>query len=211
MSRGRAVWAFVSLLLLGSALGASSAAAQTSRPEITRIDFQGNEVFSDSELRAAIVNRQTECKQVVLQPLCWAGVDDAVDRRFLHPRELPQDIQRLEVYYRLRGFRDVVVDTVLVREGGAVKINFTIAEGDPVVVRSLDIFGLEEIEVPGVLANLPLRVGGPLSFLDVQAVKQFLAKASDEEVQKAEAALQDLEDQLTAPVAPAPKPEGGAR
>jgi outer membrane protein assembly factor BamA len=154
--------------------GAMPALAQTSRPEITRIRFEGNRVFDDDDLRSAIYNRETECKQLVLQPFCWAGVEAAIDRRYLQPREVPLDALRLQAYYWLRGYREASVDTTVVRDDGTVGIEFRIDEGEPVLVDELEVFGLEEIDVPGVASNLPLSVGAPLSAIRIEAVKDTL-------------------------------------
>ena len=149
------------------------ASAQTSRPEVLRIDFHGNRVFDESDLRGAIFNQETTCRPILLlnPPLCWLGVDWAVERSYLQPRELPLDALRLQAYYWLRGYRDAAVDTALVRNDGTVEIDFFIEEGEPVLVESLDISGLGEVETPGILDDLPLEVGDPLSAIELEAVK----------------------------------------
>jgi outer membrane protein assembly factor BamA len=162
------------LALVGGLVGAMPAQAQTSRPEITRIRFEGNRVFDDDDLRSAIYNRETECKQLVFQPLCWMGVEAALDRRYLQPREVPLDALRLQAYYWLRGYRDAAVDTALVRDDGTVGIEFRIDEGEPVLVGRMEVFGLEDLDIPGVASDLPLRVGDPLSAIRMEAVKDTL-------------------------------------
>ncbi|HSG46652.1 MAG TPA: BamA/TamA family outer membrane protein, partial [Longimicrobiales bacterium] len=77
-------------------------------------------------------------------------------------------------YYWLRGYRDAAVDTALVRHDGTVEVDFTVTEGEPVLVDSLGFFGLEELNVPGVLSDLPLEVGDPLSAIRMEAVKDTL-------------------------------------
>lgn len=172
MSRGHALFGLATALLL--AAGATGLGAQTSRPEITRIDIEGNRVFSDRALKGALANKATSCKEVLLAPLCWLGMEAALDRRFLQPRELPLDALRLQAYYWLRGYREVVVDTTVSRRDSEVEIDFRVAEGQPVRVDSLGFSGLAELEVPGVLSDLPLQVGDPLSAIRIEAVKDTL-------------------------------------
>lgn len=89
------------------ALTAGPAQAQTDRPEVTSLDLRGNRVFSDDSLRAAIVNRSTECRLPGI--VCALGID-LRRRNYLQPRELPLDVLRLEYYYRQRGYREAQVD-----------------------------------------------------------------------------------------------------
>lgn len=160
------------LVLLGGMGGASPAHAQTNRPEVTRIEFTGNQVFDDDALKAAIANRESGCRLIPL--FCWFGIDAARDRRYLQPRELPLDATRIQAYYLLRGYREVEVDTALVRDNGTVGIEFRIREGEPVLVEQMEVAGLEEVEVEGLQDDLPLAVGDPLSAIQIQAVKDTL-------------------------------------
>lgn len=163
----------LALVLLGSA-GVRPALAQTSRPEITDIRFHGNRVFGDDRLANAIQNRETSCKQWVLSPFCWAGMDFALDRRYLEPAELPRDVLRLQAYYWLRGYREAQVDTTVNRRDGRVAVDFDITEGEPVLVESLDVLGAEGVDAPGLVTDLPLEVGDPLSAIRIEAVKDTL-------------------------------------
>lgn len=172
MTRGAGVLLLAAVLSVAAA--PSGLNAQTSRPEITRIGIEGNRVFGDRALKGAIANRATSCKEVLLQPLCWAGVEAALDRRYLQPRELPLDALRLQAYYWLRGYREAVVDTAVHRLDGTVEIDFQVTEGDPVLVDSLAFSGLDRLDVPGVLSDLPLEPGDPLSAIQVEAVKDTL-------------------------------------
>jgi outer membrane protein insertion porin family/translocation and assembly module TamA len=163
------LWTFAWTLV-----GTDPAAAQTNRPRVTDVRFEGNRVFDDDDLQSAIVNRPSGCRSWTLTFFCWAGVDAARDDRFLAPSEFPLDALRLQAYYWLRGYREAQVDTASVPGDGVVELEFTITEGAPVLVESLDVFGLEELNVPGVAVDLPLEVGDPLSAIRIQAVKDTL-------------------------------------
>ncbi|MEJ2540770.1 MAG: BamA/TamA family outer membrane protein [Gemmatimonadota bacterium] len=165
--------------LLGLALvlaisGTSPAAAQTSRPEIVDIRFEGNQVYGDGALEAAIVNRETSCRNAFLLPLCLFGIEAAVDRGYLDPDELPRDALRLQAYYWLRGYRDARVEVERDDSGDGVALTFRIVEGEPVLVEELTIEGTEDVAAEGLLDDLPLSVGEPMSSLRIEAVRDTL-------------------------------------
>jgi outer membrane protein insertion porin family/translocation and assembly module TamA len=149
-------------------------AAQTSRPELTGIRFEGNQVFGDNALEGAIVNRATSCSNLFLSPLCWMGIEAAVDRRYLNPDELSRDALRLQAYYWLRGYRDARVEVVRDESEGGVALTFLVEEGEPVLVEELRIEGAEGVEAEGLLDDLPLAVGEPMSSLRIEAVRDTL-------------------------------------
>ncbi len=165
------------LVLLLSPLLADEAGAQATRPELVRLNFEGNDTFSDRALSNAIITRPTACRSFVLQPLCWAGADFAIDPSFLHPRVLRDDHARVLLYYYQRGFREAQVDTVVNRrEGERAELTFSIREGVPVRVESLIVTGLEELEDPSLGLDLPVSEGDPLNLITLDAARDTLAK-----------------------------------
>ena len=166
--------------LLLAAAASRPAAAQNveplGRPEVAEIQFVGNKSFPTDTLKRAIVNRETECRTVFLEPLCAVGVDFADDRHYFSPDEFPRDAYRLRVYYWQRGFREAAVDTATTHpDRSRVQLLFTIDEGPPVLVDSIAVVGTEGIENAGrLLANLPLRRGDPLSGIAVEATRDSL-------------------------------------
>ncbi|NNK64513.1 MAG: hypothetical protein HKO98_15045, partial [Gemmatimonadetes bacterium] len=70
--------------------------AQTDRPELVDLSFEGNRAFPDDSLRRAIVNRETDCR--VPSIFCAVGLD-LKRRSYIQPRELLRDALRLQVYY----------------------------------------------------------------------------------------------------------------
>ncbi len=182
----RPVLRALSALLL-CLVGALPLEGQTNQPEIASLGFVGNQSFSDGALQRAIVTRQTECRTFLLQiiPFCPAGADWAHRRAFLDRRTLVRDMARIRLFYYQRGYREARVDTVLARPTeGRVALSFQIREGRPVRVDSLAITGLEEIlgreilgeEVDsGVVRDLPLALGDPLSMLLMEATRDSLA------------------------------------
>ncbi len=137
--RSRALLVAVPLLLAPAQLLAQAPPER----ELTKLGFEGNEAFSDKELAAAIINTATTCKTflfVVPIPLCpFTDWGIAHNRRNLNSKELPLDMLRLRVFYRQRGYRQVLVDTLVESsdEDAKVQVAFLIDEGAPTRIRSL--------------------------------------------------------------------------
>jgi outer membrane protein insertion porin family/translocation and assembly module TamA len=164
---------FAAALLVAGLLGTPSTplAAQTDRPELVHLDFEGNRAFPDDSLRRAIVNRQTDCRVPSL--LCAVGLD-LKRRSYIQPRELLRDALRLQVYYFERGYREARVDTAVVDAGEGVRLTFDIDEGRPVQVDSVEVFTFDEIGDSTLLRDLPLQKGDPLSVILLEATRDTL-------------------------------------
>lgn len=195
------------------ALTAGPAQAQTDRPEVTSLDLRGNRVFSDDSLRAAIVNRSTECRLPGI--VCALGID-LRRRNYLQPRELPLDVLRLEYYYRQRGYREAQVDTVVERSNGTVHLTFEIDEGEPVRIDSLAVELWGEIADSSGLRGLPVAVGDPLDDLLLDAARDSLtAELRNEGHAHAEVLVSNFvpagtrEAQVTFDVYPGPRAQFG--
>ncbi len=161
--------------VLALALLAAPAAGQIGRVEVERVRFEGNQSFASDSLSRAIVTRQTECRSTFFLPFCWAGADFAIQRSYLDRRELPRDSLRLKIWYERRGFRDAEISyAVAALEDSAAAVTFTIHEGRPVLVDTVETVGADHL-VPGLLDNLPLKRGDRLSSLLIQATQDTLA------------------------------------
>lgn len=159
-------WSGVLLVFLALPLN-----GQTDRPELLGVRFEGNQVFPDDSLRRAIVNRPTDCR--LPGWICGLGID-LKNRSYLQPRELARDALRLQVYYMERGYRETQVDTAMVQDGSGVVLSFSIEEGQPVTVDSVDVFSFDEIADSTMFDDLPLRRGDPLSALLLEATRDTL-------------------------------------
>ncbi len=169
------------LLLLSLATAALPTAleAQAGPPELEDIRFRGNETFPEDSLSRAIVNRETHCRSFFFEILllCPLGIDFAFETHHLNRRELPRDMARLQVYYYQRGWREAAVDTSLaVVDEDGVELTFHIDEGRPTLIDSIAVVGGEELEDPGLLSDLPVEVGDPLSGLRLDATRDTLVR-----------------------------------
>ena len=147
--------------------------------ELAKLSFEGNEAFSDKELAAAIINAATTCKTFLFVapiPLCpFTDWGIAHNRRNLNSKELPLDMLRLRVFYRQRGYRQVVVDTLVESsdEDAKVRVTFMIDEGAPTRIRSLTFDGLSGLpDTVRLLEGFPLEEGDPFDVLQLQRGKQ---------------------------------------
>ena len=170
-----------SLLVL--CLGAGPTLGQEVRPrdrEVVSLRFQGNQAFSDGALAAAIETRASQCRSVLFQilPLCpltdWSLVETSA---FLDEGQLAEDLLRLRVFYRRRGYRAVGVDTAVDRRNGEVAVTFRIEEGRPTRIDSFAITGLEGlggVNPSRLREEVELGRGDPFDRVRLQAVKTLL-------------------------------------
>jgi outer membrane protein assembly factor BamA len=151
------VCAVLSPLLLAATL-------QAQQPErvIRQLDFVGNASVPDQVLAAAISTTNSSWFARAF-PFRWLGLGE---KRFFDEQEFRRDVIRLHVLYRRSGFPNAKVDTTVVREPESVYITFRIEEGEPMLVASLDITGIDSL--PAWLQriatlDLPLEEGDPFN------------------------------------------------
>ncbi len=130
------------------------------------LSFDGNRAIDDNVLRISIATSQSAFFARA-RWLRWMGLGE---KRYLNETELRRDVVRIQALYRLSGFVDATVDTLVRRSGGDVFIRFLIYEGEPVRVTSLGISGVGEILPQRELERaLPLQAGEPFNRLLLRA------------------------------------------
>ncbi len=178
VSRGRPGRLCTRGVSLGVALLAAAAApgvAQLQPPEVVDVVFEGNESFPRDSLAPGIATRRTECRTWLLVPLCNFGLFE--NRAVLRERELPRDQARLIIWYMRRGFRDVEVDSARVdRTRTEATVTFRITEGTPVVADSITFLGLDQVDIPDLVRNLPIRQGDRLNTLELDATRDSIIR-----------------------------------
>ena len=121
--------------------------------EVRRLDFAGNEKFSNRELADSVVTAPSTF---------WRRLSRLPGgRRCLDEAELERDELRLAIFYRKHGFYKATIDSeVRPLGGGRADVRFLIREGPPVMLDSLSITGFS---TPGdsarFLRGLELRTG----------------------------------------------------
>jgi len=147
------------LLLLASAGRTLLAQDLTCGPgdtEVRRLVFEGNAAFDANTLGDAIVTT----------PSSWLErtVGAFGTRRCIDRSEFPRDRLRLILLYRNSGFPDVQVDTAMRPvHPGVVDVVFRIHEGQPILIDSLTIAGLDSmsaVERVRLTARMPVRNHG---------------------------------------------------
>ena len=146
--------------------------AQVPSVEVLSIEFLGNEAFPKDSLSRTIVNRETRCRSF---SVFWLFCPFGSQREMLNERELARDVLRLTNFYNIRGYRDVRIDTLVVRPSeDAVELFFQIQEGLPVRIGSLTVEVADVFEEFDPAADLPVQVGGLLNAIDLAATRDSL-------------------------------------
>jgi outer membrane protein insertion porin family len=159
----------VRALLVAVALGAGTVGAQEPVDLVVRkLDFDGNRAIPDEVLRTAISTTNSSWFATAFL-VRWFGLGE---KRYFNDQEFRRDVVRLQVLYRRSGYPHVAVDTTVRREPQNIYITFHITEGEPIVVRSLEILGIDSL--PDWLQrrarlDLPLRTGDPFNRYAMQA------------------------------------------
>jgi outer membrane protein insertion porin family/translocation and assembly module TamA len=143
-------------------VGTRSATAQNAnrRDLIVRgLHFTGNHAIDSYTLGISIAtsNSSVWARFILTRKLFG-------EKRYLDEVEFRRDVLRIQAMYRLSGFLEARVDTVVRRGREDVSITFKITEGEPVRITDIAITGLDSIASPRqILSDLPLRVGDPFS------------------------------------------------
>ena len=104
--------------------------------EVRSLEFRGNESFSSRDLALRVSTTPSDFLQ---RRLHLFGT-----RRCLDSDALRLDVGRLRVFYQRHGFYDATVDTSVVADpSGGVHVAFLIVEGQPVLIDSLRMSGLD--------------------------------------------------------------------
>jgi outer membrane protein assembly factor BamA len=132
--------AFITLTLVHLPSDVRAQAIQQDSPRIDQIEFRGVENASRSDLRAVIVNEETRCRALLLQPFCWVMDSPLwVRRSYLDRPEVVRDVIRLRVHYFRKGYRHAQIASRVEEDDKGVRVIFTIEEGEPTLLESVDI------------------------------------------------------------------------
>src|SRR5688572_11695190 len=129
---------------------ATAEAQQTERDiKVSSIAFEGNQTFPAPTLKTVIQTRQAS-------KWPWSRFQPFDQRR------LDADVSRLRAFYHDRGFPDVDVrlgEVSVSTDGDSIALRFVIAEGLPLLIRTLVVEGLE---------GLPPAITEPASRLQLK-------------------------------------------
>jgi outer membrane protein insertion porin family len=158
----RLVW------LVGALVSAVPLSAQERQLVVRQLDFSGNEAISDEVLASAIstTNSSWFASNFLFR---WLGLGA---KRDFDEEEFRRDVVRLGVLYKRSGYYEAVIDTLVRRTPEDVYITFNIEEGEPIVVTTLTVVGLDSLPARwrrAALEDLPLQQGDPFNRYAMQA------------------------------------------
>lgn len=139
--------------------------------KVENVSIHGNRALDGETIENAIWT--TESGGFLFLP--WWGEDHYLDKT-----EFLRDLLRIHVLYQRHGYFDARLESYSVRasDGDAVRVSFTVAEGEPTLVDSLRVEWLEEVEdVPrgqDLLDHLPLKAGEVFNEVDLHASRDTL-------------------------------------
>ena len=108
---------------------------------VRAVRFDGNPGIDPLFLASKIIT--TESSFFATSGLVrWIGWGD---KKWFNQLAFLGDIERLKVVFKLSGYPNVKVDTVLKRMPGAIDVTFKISPGEPVRLDNLDIVGLDSV------------------------------------------------------------------
>jgi translocation and assembly module TamA len=147
-------------LLASAMLSAPLHAQAGAPPEVEDVDFEGVRALDERLVAAAILTREGRCRSPLLTPLCALGSDWASPNPRLDDAELRRDEERIARLYDSWGYPDATARAEVHTLGdGDVRVVFHVTEGEPVIVRSLAVTGLDTVVGATPLPTLALRPG----------------------------------------------------
>lgn len=167
------------LLLSGPMRSAAQVGEETSGPrgpEVRSLQVVGAGEIDAAELSRVLVTRQTRCRSLLLLPACAAGVGAALERAYLDDAELRRDEERLMALHVAHGYPAARANAEVNRlPGGGVEVRFITHPGAPLVLRSVEVRGLEELSAPIDLPELPIRPGDRFALAQLETTQRVIA------------------------------------
>ncbi|HUF28109.1 MAG TPA: BamA/TamA family outer membrane protein [Gemmatimonadaceae bacterium] len=175
--------AALALALLGApeAASAQGLGCDAGDVEVRRLHFEGNTTFTDQELADSLVTTPSDWYRRVTRVFG--------DRRCLDPDEIQRDALRLVVFYRMKGFWSVQVSSEIRSTGSrTADAVFTISEGEPIILDSLVVRGMDPADSARVMRGLAFPLGDRYDrYLVAANIRQIVARLRNEGYPRADA------------------------
>lgn len=126
---------------------------QPGEREVRSLRFEGNRTFDAGQLSTIVITTPSSFARRYFR---------IFGTRRCYPSDgLTQDVANIKAFYEINGFYDTKVDTAVTPASGSpVNVTFRINEGQPLVLDSLTITGLDSVpNRAAILRDLPLVVG----------------------------------------------------
>jgi outer membrane protein insertion porin family len=156
------------LHLVAVLIWATPLLAQEQPLVVRQLDFRGNRAIPDEVLASAIstTNSSWFARNFMFR---WLGLGA---KRYFDEQEFRRDVVRLGVLYKRSGYYESVIDTLVRRTPENVYVTFSIQEGEPIVLTTLTVTGLDSLRPQwrrAALQDLPLQQGDPFNRYAMQA------------------------------------------
>jgi outer membrane protein assembly factor BamA len=125
-------------ILLASAMVLASSPVYAQ--EVRKLNLTGVAHVDAHDLLKSISTHASRCRSFVIKPICLISHSPTVeDKHYFDQTEFERDVLRIRLYYWKRGYRETQVDTTVVRAPKQVAVTFAVKEGQPTLIRKLDI------------------------------------------------------------------------
>ncbi len=161
--------------LLAALTSAGPLLAQQGQLVVRQLEFNGNTAITDEVLASAIATTNSSwfARASLFR---WLGLGA---KRYFDEQEFRRDVVRLGVMYKRSGYYEAEIDTLVRRTAEDVYITFNIMEGEPTIVTSLTITGLDSLRPQwkvAALRDLPLQEGDPFNRYAMQATADSITR-----------------------------------
>jgi translocation and assembly module TamA len=166
-------------LLLVLALGLLSAGCATSRgaqqeppgPKVVDLEIEGAQQLKPGAIKSRILTSETP----------WWAFLPFIGPHYFDPEAWQADLQRIERFYQSEGYYETRILSAQVQPQGedAVALQVHLQEGEPTLIGSVEVSGLEPLEPPvreQVLHELPLQEGERFREEDWEQAKELVAE-----------------------------------
>lgn len=176
----RLVLVVLVLALLSGGRAAAQANARPNRPEVEAVRLEGVRALEERLVRSVLVTRESRCRSPLLFLPCALGEGER--EAFLDTAQVRRDEARVDSLYEAWGYPGTTVESdVAPQSDGDVVVTFRVAEGAPILVRTVSVRGLEAVPGGEVdVSALPLRPGEPYAAARLEtSQRQILAALAE--------------------------------
>ncbi|CAN5752022.1 hypothetical protein BH23GEM6_BH23GEM6_13060 [soil metagenome] len=173
------IWLAAALLLhlaAGSAETQGFPPAPERGPEVRSVQVVGAGEIDPNVISRVTATRKTRCRSPLLLPACALRVEAALEREYLDEAMLREDEERLQALHISYGYPAARVNAEVNRlPRGGVEVRFIARPGEPLMIRSVEIRGLEQIPERIDLPTLPLRPGDRFGLAPLETAQRMVA------------------------------------
>jgi hypothetical protein len=145
-------------------------------PEVRALEVVGAGEIDRGVVGSAIATQATRCRSPLLLPLCAVGFEGALQRAYLDEALLWDDAERLRALHVAYGYPAAQVDPVANRlPRGGVEVRYLVRPGAPLVIRSIEVRGMEALAGEIRLPRLPIRAGQRFGLAPLETAQRVIA------------------------------------